>query len=124
MTIVKKLLGIVSLSLLLSVNANAGGITVKVYLDAMSRDNEQITAMIERNIMAVNDGLMYANNELKHSNQERVYCQPPKLAMNAKVLIGFLDSEIESYLEKGIDISPVPIGMLLVKSLKKNFPCN
>ena len=28
----------------------------------------------------------------------------------------------ESYLEKGIDISPVPIGMLLVKSLKKNFP--
>jgi hypothetical protein len=120
----KKFLGIVVLGLLLSGNAYAGGITVKVYLDAMSRNNKELTAMIERNIMAVNDGLMYANNELKHSNQERVYCQPPTLAMNTKVLIGFLDAEIEDYLKRGVDVGPVPIGMLLVKSLKRNFPCN
>ena len=44
--------------------------------------------------------------------------------MNTKVLIGFLDAEIEDYLKRGVDVGPVPIGMLLVKSLKRNFPCN
>ena len=85
----KKFLGIVVLGLLLSGNAYAGGITVKVYLDAMSRNNKELTAMIERNIMAVNDGLMYANNELKHSNQERVYCQPPNIGNEYKSINRF-----------------------------------
>ncbi len=103
--------------------SNAGGISVNVYLKAMSQNDEKLTDLIERNIMAISDGLMYANVELKSSGQEQVYCQPPNLALNTKVLIGFLDAEIEDYLKRSIDVGPVPIGMLLVKSLKRNFPC-
>ena len=119
----KKILGIVVLVLLFCNVANAA-ITVKIYLDAMSRNNKEITSLIEKNIMGINSGLMYANNELKHSNKERLYCQPSKLKLNAKMLIAFLDTEIDNYIQKGIAVDVVPIGMLLVKSLKKNFPCN
>ena len=48
----KKLLGIVVLGLLLSGNANAGGITVKVYLDAMSRNNKELTASVKKHLVA------------------------------------------------------------------------
>jgi len=115
---------ILVLGLLFSNPSSAGGISVKIYLKAMSQNDEKLTSLIEGNIMAISDGLMYANVELKSSGQEQVYCQPPNLALNTKALIGFLEVEIDDYTERGIDVSEVPIGMLLIKSLKRNFPCN
>ena len=57
----KKILGIGVLVLLFCNVANAA-ITVKIYLDAMSRNNKEITSLIEKNIMGINSGLIYANN--------------------------------------------------------------
>ena len=119
----KKLLGIVVLGLLLSGNANAGGITVKVYLDAMSRNNKELTTMIERNLMGINSGLMYANTELRFEKRKQVYCQPEKLAFNSQNLVRFVNDEIKFLKDKGANLDKVPIGMILVMHLKRVFPC-
>ena len=118
----KKLLGIVVLGLLWC-NVSYAAISVELYLEAMSRNNEKITSKIEENLMGINDGLMYANSELRSLNKAQLYCQPAKLKLTSKMLVAFLDTEIESFIDRGIDISKVPIGMILLKSFKKLFPC-
>ena len=118
----KKILGIVALGLLWC-NLSFADISVKLYLDTMSLNNEKLTSTIERNIMGINSGLMYANNELRHLNREQIYCQPRKLKLTSEMLISFLNTEIESFKDKGTDISKIPIGMILLESLKKVYPC-
>jgi hypothetical protein len=118
----KKILTFALFSLLWC-NVSYSSISVELYLKAMSGDDKRIKSTIERNLMGINDGLMYANGELRSLKKEQLYCQPSKLALTSSMIVSFLDAEIESFKDKGIDISKVPIGMILLESFKKVFPC-
>ena len=118
----KKLLGIVVLGLLWC-NVGVADITVEFYLKAMTGENEKVKEIIRRNLIGINSGFMYANAELNALKKKKLYCLPKKLIVNKEMLVSFLNAEIESYQDKGMDINKIPIGMVLLESLKKLFPC-
>ena len=119
----KKLLGIVVLGLLLSTKTIFADITVDKYLLAMGSDNKKLHEIIEKNLMGINSGLMYANTELRFEKRKQVYCQPEKLAFNSQNLVRFVNDEIKFMKDKGANLDKVPIGMILVMHLKRVFPC-
>ena len=119
----KKLFGILMLYFLLSTKASIAAITVDKYLLAMTSDNKKVHELIERNLMGINSGLMYANAELRFEKRKQIYCQPDKLAFNSQNLIQFVSDEIKFLQNKGMKIENVPIGMILVMHLKRVFPC-
>ena len=119
----KKLFGILMLYFLLSTKASIAAITVDKYLLAMTSDNKKVHELIERNLMGINSGLMYANAELRFEKRKQIYFQPDKLAFNSQNLIQFVSDEIKFLQNKGMKIENFPIGMILVMHLKRVFPC-
>jgi hypothetical protein len=120
----KKLLSVIVLGLLLSTsNVSARHITVSGYLKFMNSDNKVIKNHINIVLIHVEQGFATANVELEYTNKDKIYCQPINLHLNAANLKKFLNDEIQLMQKNGHNIDDFPIEMILMRHLKKQFPC-
>tara|TARA_A100000164_G_scaffold106761_1_gene93997 strand:+ start:98 stop:484 length:387 start_codon:yes stop_codon:yes gene_type:complete len=122
--IMKKLLGIVVLGLLLSSNnVLAGSITVSDYLKFINSDSKEMKQHMNIVLIHIEQGFATANVELEYTKKDKIYCQPVKLNLNAANLTKFLNDEIKFIKKNGHNIDDFPIAMILMRHLKKQFPC-
>ena len=117
----KKLLGIVVLSLLLSSNAYAA-ITVKGYLNGKSGDNKLIKKINARLVLSAYSGILTVNTEL----DQKLYCPPDDLNINEQMTAAFLETGIDKFKDLGMPedvINQMPVSIVLLDVLKDIFPC-
>ena len=119
----KKLLGIVVLGLLLSMNANARTITVEMHLDAISTNNKSLQNIVKERLVGAYYGFQTSNVELDSTKREKIFCEPDKLGLNVDNLIRLLNDEIKELRNKGANIDKFPIELILMNNLVKVFPC-
>ena len=119
----KKILGIMFLSLLFSMNANARTITVEMHLDAISTNNKSLQNIVKERLEGIYYGFQTSNTELKSMKRKEIFCQPDKLGLNIDNLIRFLNDEIKELRNKGANIDKFPIEVILMNNLVKVFPC-
>ena len=118
----KKLLGIVVLGLLLSGNAYAG-INVDSYLKARENKNKAVNEFIDADIMGIGTGIFWSNISIKANKEKPMYCSPPNMSLTNQNYINFLDQEIEDEKNKGTLSGKEEIGMLIIKHMRRIFPC-
>ncbi len=120
----KKLLSVIVLGLLLSTsNVSARHITVSDYLKFMNSNNKQIKQHMNIVLIHIEQGFATANVELEYTKKDKIYCQPVNLDLNAANLTKFLNDEIVLMQKNGHNIDDFPIEMILMRHLKKQFPC-
>ncbi len=79
-------------------------------------------------VHGVGMGLMSANSELEQKGLKPLYCTPTELPMTSEIYNNILDEQIK-HLKEGITekeweyINPVPISGILLRGLKRTFPC-
>lgn len=73
-------------------------------------------------LSALSEGLLYANTELQVAGKPKLYCPPPTLALRHENYLDFIDEELalRSTLS---DVSQMPVGLALFRSLQRKFPC-
>ncbi len=74
---------------------------------------------IENFIGAMEIGLLWANVGLKHQGQALLYCQPDKLVITNSQMIDMIRRAIKDDAKLG----DYPVGMVVLVTLQKTFPC-
>jgi hypothetical protein len=93
---------------------NAKGF-LQSYDSASPTTQESLRAIIK----LVEDGISWADADLKSRHQPMLYCPPAKLALTGEQLVDMLHREVK---ENPID-ADFPFGLGLLNSLEKVFPC-
>tara|TARA_Y100000389_G_C17428472_1_gene501053 strand:+ start:566 stop:937 length:372 start_codon:yes stop_codon:yes gene_type:complete len=115
---------ILVLSLLLSSNnVLARSITVGDYLKFINSDSKEMKQHMNIVLIHIEQGFATANVELDYTKKDKIYCQPVKLNLNAANLTKFLNDEIKIMKKNGHNVDDFPITMILMRHLKKQFPC-
>ena len=109
--------------LLSSNNVLAGSITVSDYLKFVHSDSKEMKQHMNIVLIHIEQGFATANVELEYTKKDKIYCQPVKLNLNAANLTKFLNDEIKFIKKNGHNIDDFPIAMILMRHLKKQFPC-
>ena len=118
----KKILGIMVLSLLLSGNAYAE-LSMGTYIKNKSSSNKELHEIMDISIKLIEEGIRVANVELEYAKRKRLYCQPKTLLFNSKNIARFLDHQIKIFEDIGLSIDEFPVSMIIMKHLKETFPC-
>lgn len=74
-------------------------------------------------IAGLGKGYYWANSQLKHKKQARLFCQPERLFLNADNYISILNKEIK-YTDYDYTTDDTIIEVILLRGLEKTFPCS
>ena len=114
----KKLLGIIVLGLLASVNANSKSLMYGSY----KKDSDK--KVYTEHLRSVESGMSWMNSEVK----DPIYCPPGELTLN----IGNINTAIDLGVKKlqtikvpytDEEIEKLPVEFIMIKGLKVLFPC-
>lgn len=74
-------------------------------------------------VFGVGTGYSWANVENVRAKRPPLYCQPPKMPMNAAMYNGLLSAFLQKHVDNGTLDSTRPVELYLLDSLKESFPC-
>ncbi len=117
----KKLIALTVLSMLLFSHAAQAEFSISGYnlLKNMS-GNERFIAYLDGTV----NGLTWANASLQYRDLPLLYCQPPKLTINADNVIELLDGYLERNRELVGRLGDPALGMVMILAPQDAFPCN
>jgi hypothetical protein len=110
--------------LLLGVVARAD-MTVGQYREGLAdKKNAVMLAGAKAIVRATADGISWANTEATRRGTP-LYCQPPKLVLDAPEFLEMLDSQISAAAQRFTEsqLLSLPIGSLLMYAMMTRFPC-
>ena len=117
-----KLLSIIFVSLLCC-NISFAGINVDDYLKTRANKNKAVNDFIDADIMGIGTGILWSNVSIRANKGKPMYCSPPNMSLTNQNYINFLDQEIEYEKNKGTLSGDEEIGMLIIRHMRKTFPC-
>jgi hypothetical protein len=84
--------------------------------------------LLTAHLSGIGAALVLANAALELQQQKPLYCQPPKLPLNAGNLMQLLDSEAKKYRanlpkDRLANFESTPVEVVLLQVLKEMFPC-
>jgi hypothetical protein len=101
--------------------AGATGMPAQAQLTVKAYDGIKKDEIVKVHINGVGRGYAWANAQLILANQQPLYCQPDKLALDIANYIGIIDREIKDTENKyTLD---TPVELILLRGLQKTFPC-
>ena len=118
----KLFLSILVICSLLGGNAYAG-ITVDSYLKARENKNKAVNEFIDADIMGIGTGIFWSNISIKANKEKPMYCSPPNMSLTNQNYINFLDREIKYEKNRGTLSGTEEIGMLIIRHMRRIFPC-
>jgi hypothetical protein len=120
MRTVLKLLGILLIWSLAT--TSSAEINLKIYL--ASQKTEQGRAMVRSYVTGVGRGVLWYNAEISAKNNSKLFCFPPKLALDQEVIDSLLNQEIRSPASGKSYSEKTPIELILIKAFETRFPCS
>src|SRR5579859_7962650 len=66
------------------------------------------------------NGMSWANTELRARGQPRLYCVPEKMAMSPDQA----DTILRSYLDEHPEQAKYPVALILLRAMEETFPCS
>jgi hypothetical protein len=100
--------------------ATAQAMTIEDYKEYKQGSPEKL-AFLKAYVAGLSMGMQWANIKLIFENQNPLYCEPPKLALNVDNLMGMIDRQIRD--GGRWDVAEMHIGPLLMEELIATFPC-
>lgn len=88
-------------------------------MKAYDQGDPNVRIAAEMTIFGAAEGLAWANAELSHHKEPRLYCQPEKLAITK--------DEAMNIFQKAVSDHPTdadePFGFVMMRALEETFPC-
>lgn len=97
-------------------------ITIGEYLELVRNSGGEGKTMYENDLKSMEQGLFWANTELRSQNRPPLYCQPDNLRVTHSLAVDLFEEAIQR-VPAFKDISMNVKGMILMKALQQTFPC-
>jgi hypothetical protein len=94
-------------------------VAAKVFIRNYGAANLATQKVMRETLEWVASGIGWANTDLHSMHQQRLYCQPGKLALTGEQL----EDMLERHVQEELFAADYPFGLVLLESLKKVFPC-
>ena len=96
---------------------NSAGDALRIY----DKGNKETREMLELIITETQNGASWTNAILIRQKKQPLYCTPPNLVFTASQLVDIIRRAIKE--DQDQDLSKYPLGMVLLVSLQRVFPC-